>query len=107
MINGVGVGLLFMPLTVVVLSGVEPRHAGTASGLLQTTQQIGGALGLAVIVTVYASHSVPGEFTPGLREAMDTGSILASDRACGRRSAPRSEADDRPVRPSSVSAAAE
>ncbi len=66
-----------MPLTVVVLSGVEPRHAGTASGLLQTTQQIGGALGLAVIVTVYASHSVPGEFTPGLREAMDTGSILA------------------------------
>jgi len=76
-INGVGVGLLFMPLTVVVLSGVEPRHAGTASGLLQTTQQIGGALGLAVIVSVYASNSVPGEFTPGLREAMDTGSILA------------------------------
>ena len=49
----------------------------TASGLLQTTQQIGGALGLAVIVSVYASNSVPGEFTPGLSEAMDTGSILA------------------------------
>jgi EmrB/QacA subfamily drug resistance transporter len=77
LINGLGVGLLFMPLTVVVLSGVEPRHAGTAAGLLQTTQQIGGALGLAVIVSVYASNSVPGEFTPGLREAMDTGSILA------------------------------
>jgi len=77
LINGLGVGLLFMPLTVVVLSGVEPRHAGTAAGLLQTTQQIGGALGLAVIVSVYASNSVPGEFTPGLREAMDTGSIFA------------------------------
>lgn len=77
LVNGIGAGLLFMPLTVVVLSGVEPRHAGTASGLLQTAQQIGGALGLAVIVTVYASHAVPGEFTPGLREAMDTGSLFA------------------------------
>jgi predicted MFS family arabinose efflux permease len=76
LINGIGVGLVFMPITVVALSGVEERHAGTASGLLQTTQQIGGALGLAVIVTVYASYAVPGEFTPGLREALDTGSIL-------------------------------
>jgi EmrB/QacA subfamily drug resistance transporter len=76
LINGIGVGLVFMPLTVVALAGVEERHAGTASGLLQTTQQIGGALGLAVIVTVYASYAVPGEFTPGLREALDTGSIL-------------------------------
>jgi hypothetical protein len=66
-----------MPLTVVALQDVEPRHAGTASGLLQTTQQIGGALGLAIIVTVYASHAVPGEFTPGLREALDTGALLA------------------------------
>ncbi|MGA9101505.1 MFS transporter [Aeromicrobium sp.] len=77
LINGIGAGLVFMPITVVALTGVEDRHAGTASGLLQTTQQIGGALGLAVIVTVYASYSVPGEFTPGLREALDTGSILA------------------------------
>jgi EmrB/QacA subfamily drug resistance transporter len=76
LINGIGIGLVFMPLTVVVLSGVGERHAGTASGLLQTTQQIGGALGLAVIVTVYATYAVPGEFTPGLREALDTGSIL-------------------------------
>lgn len=77
LVNGLGMGLLFMPLTVIVLSGVEPRHTGSASGLLQTTQQIGGALGLAVIVTVYASYAVPGEFTPGLREAMDTGAILS------------------------------
>ena len=76
LINGIGAGLVFMPLTVVALANVEERHAGTASGLFQTTQQIGGALGLAVIVTVYASHAVPGEFTPGLREALDTGSIF-------------------------------
>jgi hypothetical protein len=31
-----------------------------------------------VIVTVYAAHAVPGEFTPGLREAMDTGAIFAA-----------------------------
>jgi EmrB/QacA subfamily drug resistance transporter len=76
-LNGIGAGLTFMPITVVALTDVEPRHAGTASGLLQTTQQIGGALGLAIIVTVYASYAVPGQFTPGLREAFDTGSILA------------------------------
>jgi EmrB/QacA subfamily drug resistance transporter len=75
-LNGIGAGLTFMPITVVALSDVEPQHAGTASGLLQTTQQIGGALGLAIIVTVYASHAVPGEFTPGLREAFDTSAML-------------------------------
>lgn len=76
LINGIGAGLAFMPITVVVLSKVDDRHTGTAAGMLQTTQQIGGALGLAVIVSVYASYAVPGEFIPGVREALDTASIF-------------------------------
>ncbi|WP_310962306.1 MFS transporter [Nocardioides terrisoli] len=65
-LTGIGAGLGFMPLTVAMLTGVDPDRAGSASGLLQMGQQVGGALGLAVLVTVYASGSVPGEVVPGL-----------------------------------------
>jgi MFS family permease len=41
-------------------------------GLLQTTQQFGAATGLAVVVTVYASHAVPGRFLPGTSAALLT-----------------------------------
>lgn len=41
----------------------------TASGLLQTAQQLGGTIGLAVIASVYAAGAVPGEFMPGLTAA--------------------------------------
>ena len=65
LLNGLAAGLVFMPVTSTVLGGVEPEHAGSASGLLQTAQQLGGAVGLAVIVRVYAAGAVPGEFMPG------------------------------------------
>lgn len=76
LLNGFFAGLTFMPITVVALSDVEPEHAGAASGLLQTMQQLGGAVGLAVIVSVYTSHAVPGEVVPGLREGFSTSAIL-------------------------------
>ncbi|CAG6398950.1 MFS transporter [Streptomyces cocklensis] len=50
---GVGIGTFLMPLTALILGGVEPRDSGIAAGILQTMQQVGGALGLAVLVTVY------------------------------------------------------
>ncbi|TQL01207.1 MFS transporter [Cellulomonas sp. SLBN-39] len=49
---GLGNGLAFVPLTAAGLAGVDPRDSGAASGLLNAAQQIGGALGLAVLVTV-------------------------------------------------------
>ena len=70
--------LVFMPVTSIVLGGVEPEHAGAASGLLQTFQQLGGAVGLAVIVSVYAAGSVPGEFLPGARAAFLTSATMAA-----------------------------
>ncbi|MGH3425131.1 MAG: MFS transporter, partial [Nocardioidaceae bacterium] len=66
LLTGVGAGLSFMPLTVVVLSDVAPEQAGSASGVLQMSQQIGGSVGLAVLVTVYASGSVPGRVVAGM-----------------------------------------
>ncbi|HEU5042891.1 MAG TPA: MFS transporter [Nocardioidaceae bacterium] len=70
---GVGAGLGFMPLTVAMLSEVAPEHAGTASGLLQMGQQVGGSLGLAVLVTVFASAGTPGNLVSGMPAAFLTG----------------------------------
>ncbi|HZP16181.1 MAG TPA: MFS transporter [Nocardioides sp.] len=58
-------GLSFMPLTSLALKGVEPEHAGAASGLLQTMQQLGGAIGFAVIASVYATFGKQGDFAAG------------------------------------------
>jgi EmrB/QacA subfamily drug resistance transporter len=52
---GVGPGISFVPITIAGTSGVAPEDCGLASGLLNTTQQIGGALGLAILSTV-ATH---------------------------------------------------
>jgi EmrB/QacA subfamily drug resistance transporter len=53
---GVGIPFSFIPITIAALSGVADREAGLASGLLNTTQQIGGAIGVAVISTVAFTH---------------------------------------------------
>lgn len=77
LLSGASAGLAFMPATVAILADVEPEHAGSASGLLQTMQQLGGAVGLAIIVSVYASGAVPGEFVPGAQAAFLTSMALA------------------------------
>lgn len=50
---GVGVGLCFMPLNMIIMSGLPPQSTGAASGVLQAMQQLGGSLGLAILVTVF------------------------------------------------------
>jgi predicted MFS family arabinose efflux permease len=52
LIVSLGMGLSFVPLTLAAVSGVEPAEAGLASALLNTTQQVGGALGLAILSTI-------------------------------------------------------
>ena len=47
-----GLGFVFVPLTLTAVSGVKPDEAGLASALLNTMQQVGGAIGLAVLATV-------------------------------------------------------
>jgi EmrB/QacA subfamily drug resistance transporter len=52
-----GMGLLFVPLTVVAVSGVPPHEAGAASSLLNVMQQVGGSLGLSILVTAFGTAS--------------------------------------------------
>ncbi|MGH2517383.1 MAG: MFS transporter, partial [Ktedonobacterales bacterium] len=54
---GVGMGCSILPLNVTILSGVRQAESGAASGALQTMQQVGGSLGLALLVTVFGTAS--------------------------------------------------
>jgi EmrB/QacA subfamily drug resistance transporter len=54
-IFGLGMGFLFVPLTIVAVSGVQPHESGSASGLLNVMQQVGGTLGLAILTTAFAT----------------------------------------------------
>src|SRR6266508_617879 len=49
---GVGIGFSFVPISIAALAGVEAAEAGLASGLINTSQQIGGALGIAALSTI-------------------------------------------------------
>lgn len=53
LISGVGLGFFVAPLTNLILAGIQGREAGSASGVLTTAQQIGGALGVAVIGIIF------------------------------------------------------
>jgi EmrB/QacA subfamily drug resistance transporter len=73
---GAGMGVVFVPLTMASLAGVRPEDSGAASSMVNVTQQVGGSLGLAILVTVYASAtgSVTGGAAaagPGLARARD------------------------------------
>ena len=60
-ISAIGLAFTFIPLTIAALMGVQESDAGVASGLLNTTQQIGGAIGLAAastIATTFTGHYV-------------------------------------------------
>ena len=53
----VGLGFAFVPVTIAAVTGTDPHEAGLASGLINTAQQIGGALGLAILATIANSHT--------------------------------------------------
>jgi len=64
---GIGMGFAFVPLTMASLAGVPPQDSGAAASMVNVMQQVGGALGLSILVTIYgsarrsaASHPLPG-----------------------------------------------
>ncbi|MFD3454891.1 DHA2 family efflux MFS transporter permease subunit [Streptomyces sp. NPDC058691] len=80
-----GFGLAVSALTVLGMSGAGAQDAGVASGLFNTTQQVGGALGVAVLSTLAASrthtlladgHTTASALTGGFRLAFGTGAVL-------------------------------
>ena len=79
---GVGIGFSFVPVSIAALTGVSAREAGLASGLINTSQQVGGALGLALLVTVANTRTdnLLGdgvELTAALTAALTAGFSLA------------------------------
>jgi EmrB/QacA subfamily drug resistance transporter len=54
---GLGMGSIFVPLMLIAVSGVAPQETGAATGVLNATQQVGGSLGLSILVTVYGTAS--------------------------------------------------
>jgi MFS family permease len=62
---GVGMGLVFVPLTTASLAGVAAADSGAASGFVNMLQLVGGSLGLGVLVSVYGTASRPAASHPG------------------------------------------
>ncbi len=81
---GAGFGLSFVPMTMAATGGVPPQQAGLASGLVSTTRQVGGAIGLAVTATVAAAvhsqsaapHAVASAVTTGYDRAFGVGAVV-------------------------------
>jgi EmrB/QacA subfamily drug resistance transporter len=85
-----GLGFAFVPVTIAAVSNVTDRDAGLASGLINTSQQVGGALGLAVLSTIAttrtsdvmagaagAKSALPAALTEGFQSAFLGGAALA------------------------------
>jgi EmrB/QacA subfamily drug resistance transporter len=81
-----GLGLAFVPMTIAAVAGVRPDEAGLASGLINTSQQVGGALGLAILATIAngrtedaaaAGSALPTALTDGFQRAFTVGAGFA------------------------------
>jgi EmrB/QacA subfamily drug resistance transporter len=82
---GLGIGLSFVPMTLTATAGIPPKEAGLASGLINTTRQMGGAVGLAVLATLAAgttrhdhttARSAQAALTTGYDQAFLTAGLL-------------------------------
>lgn len=87
LIIGLGMPFAFVPITIAAVAGTKPQEAGLASGLINTSQQIGGALGVAILVTVATSRTdselakgaeVPEAITSGFSIAFWVGVAFAA-----------------------------
>src|ERR671939_1129 len=88
LLAAIGLGFGFVTSTIAAVSGVEEREQGLASGLINTSQQIGGALGLAVLSTIATSRtdhlmasgasSLPSALTDGFQSAFLGGAVIAA-----------------------------
>jgi MFS family permease len=80
-VAGAGLGLLVIPLINVVLAGVPHAEAGGASGMFSTAQTLGGALGIAVIGTIFFPRVTDHGYDPALQTSLLW--VIAAFLACG------------------------
>jgi predicted small integral membrane protein len=83
---GIGIGFAFVPISIAALAGVQASEAGLASGLINTSQQIGGALGIAALSTIATSQTddklaggaaLPTALVDGFSAAFAVGVVIA------------------------------
>jgi EmrB/QacA subfamily drug resistance transporter len=67
LLAAVGLGFAFVPVTIAAVTGIRPDQAGLASGLVNTSQQVGGALGLAILVAI-ANSTTASQISDGVRD---------------------------------------
>jgi EmrB/QacA subfamily drug resistance transporter len=86
LVLGLAIPFAFVPITIAALAGTKPQEAGLASGLVNTTQQIGGAVGIAILSTIAVSTTddkvadgtaVPIALTDGFVNAFWAGAAIA------------------------------
>jgi predicted MFS family arabinose efflux permease len=86
LVLGVAIPFVFVPVTIAALAGTKPDEAGLASGLINTSQQIGGAVGIALLSTIAVSTTddavaqgtaVPQALTDGFVAAFWVGAAIA------------------------------
>jgi EmrB/QacA subfamily drug resistance transporter len=84
LLAAVGLGFSFVPVTIAAVTGTEPHEAGLASGLINTAQQVGGALGLAILATIANSrtqsvfHSAVHSATVALTKGFDRAFLVGA-----------------------------
>ncbi|MFC7310777.1 MFS transporter [Streptomyces monticola] len=78
LVAGVGLGLSFVTATIVGVRGVAPQDTGIASGLINTGQQIGGAIGLSVLVAVALAATPAGGSPAALTEGYTVGLMVGA-----------------------------
>jgi EmrB/QacA subfamily drug resistance transporter len=69
LVIAVGMGFSFVPISIAALAGVKPSEAGLASGLINTSQQVGGALGIAALSAI-ATSTTTDQFASGAGQAV-------------------------------------
>ncbi len=82
MLMSLGMGATFVPMTLAAVHGVGHRDSGIGSGVLNTMQQVGGALGLATLSTVAVHFSQPkqAEIFAGLKQLVPQGAPGLDDK---------------------------
>jgi predicted MFS family arabinose efflux permease len=78
LVTGVGVGLVIAPIVAAATTGVAPREAGMASGLMNSSRQLGGCIGLAALATVAAHHTGTATTPAALNDGYALGLAIAA-----------------------------
>ncbi|MBF4999841.1 MFS transporter [Nocardia sp. BSTN01] len=92
LLAGVGMGLTFAPGSTVVMASAPPADQGVASGTNNTIREVGVAMGVAILASIFASYGSylsPADFVAGMAPAVRVGAVIVALGACATALLPR------------------